>query len=274
MRKSATLALAGGLVLAACVVVPQVADAPMAKEAAAQVQAPRYDLGRPYIGGPLPGGESLIHPPPEAGSTRMTIDEEANARSLSLRGSPRWEQAARDADLGENWYGRAFSCAAGVRISPEATPRIANLLRRAGTDFGMSTGAVKDVFKRPRPFTVNGSTSCTPQEEEALRGNGSYPSGHSAIGYGTALVLASLLPDRAAELAKRGRGYANSRWVCNVHWYSDTVESQAFAGATFARLQSNPDFQADYAAAREEAASLAPAPIDEICAAEAENPGA
>ena len=141
---------------------------------------------------------------------------------------------------------------------------------RAGTDFGMSTSAVKNVFKRERPFMLNGEASCTPQDEAALRGNGSYPSGHSAIGYGTALVLASLFPQRAAEIAKRGRGYANSRWVCNVHWYSDTVESQAFAGATFARLQSNADFQADLAAARAEAAGLTEADAAEGCEAGAD----
>lgn len=269
MRINGKSALLGSMLLAACAVVPQALDAPRAQEAATQQEAPEWrpDLGKPYIGGPLPGGESLIHPVPQAGDTRMTMDEEANAHALSLRGSARWELAARDADLGENWYGEAFSCAAGVAISPETTPRIANLLRRAGTDFGMSTGAVKNVFKRERPFTVNGKASCTPQDEAALRGNGSYPSGHSAIGYGTALVLASIFPDRAAELAKRGRGYANSRWVCNVHWYSDTVESQAFAGATFARLQSNADFQADLTAARDEAEALTPADAATGCAA-------
>lgn len=267
MRIDGKSALAGTMLLAACAVVPQVIDAPQAKEAAAESEAPEWrpDLGKPYIGGPLPDGENLIHPVPEAGTTRMTMDEEANAHALSMRGSARWDLAARDADLGENWYGRAFSCSAGVAISPRKTPAIANLLRRAGTDFGMSTSAVKNVFKRERPFMVNGEPSCTPQDEPALRGNGSYPSGHSAIGYGTALVLASLFPDRAAELARRGRGYANSRWVCNVHWYSDTIESQAFAGATYARLQSNADYQADFAAAQVEAAGLTEADAAQGC---------
>ena len=124
---------------------------------------------------------------------------------------------------------------------------------------------MKAQFQRSRPFAVNGQPSCTPQDEESLRSNGSYPSGHSAIGYGTALVLANLFPERAAELLARGRSFGNSRWVCNMHWYSDTHEAHEFAAATFARLQSNPEFQADLILARAEASKLTQSPPDEIC---------
>ncbi len=263
--------LAGGL-LAACAVSPVVSEQPAGAQdakAAATATISYFDLGRPYLDGPLPGGERLIHPVPEAGSSRMATDEEANVRALSLRGSERWILAARDADLGDNWYGHAFSCAAGVEISPDKTPHIANLLRRSGSDFGMSTSAAKQQYQRARPFMVNGEASCTPQDEPALRGNGSYPSGHSAIGYGTGLVLASLFPDRAGQLVARGRGYGNSRWICNVHWLSDVEEGRAFAAATFARLESSNEFRADFAAAQEEARGLQPMIDGGSCMSEA-----
>lgn len=253
--------------LAGCTVAQPGSQAPQDQAATAAALA-RFDLGPAYIGGALPGGEQLIHPVPEAGSSRMKIDQEANARALALRGSPRWQLATRDADLSDGWYGRAFSCAAGVTISAESTPHIAKLLRRAAGDFGGSTGAVKVQFQRPRPFMVNGQPSCTPQDEPLLRGNGSYPSGHSAIGYGTAMVLANLFPDRAARLVARGRAFGNSRWVCNVHWHSDTEEARAFAAATFARLQANAEFRADLDLARGEAAMLEAIPESANCAAE------
>lgn len=259
--------LAAGLLLAACAIAPLGAEDPP-QQASPPAERPKYDFEPPYIGGPLPGGERLIHPLPEAGSTRLEMDREANAHAISLRGSARWQLATQDADLGEGWYGRAFSCAAGVKISAETTPHIAHLLRRAGADFGMSTSAVKAQFQRLRPFMENGEPTCTPQDEEALRSNGSYPSGHSAIGYGTALVLANLFPEQAAVLLARGRAYGNSRWVCNLHWYSDTQESHAFAVATFARLQSNKEFRADLELARLEASSLDAAPESEICGIE------
>ncbi len=263
--------LACGL-LAACAVSPLASEQTAGTqdaEAVASATISRFDLGQPYLGGPLPGGDRLIHPPPQAGDERAAADERANARALSLRGSARWALAARDADLGENWYGHAFSCTAGVEISPEKTPHIANLLRRSGTDFGMSTSAVKNQFQRARPFMVNGEASCTPQEEPFLRDNGSYPSGHSAMGYGIGMVLASLFPDRAAQLVARGRGFGNSRWVCNMHWLSDVEEGRAFAVATFARLEANDDFRADYVAAQEEARTLSPIKESPACAEEA-----
>jgi len=264
--------LASGL-LAACAVSPLASEQPAEAQdakAAATATISRFDLGQPYLGGPLPGGERLIHPAPETGSSRMVADEEANASALSMRDGARWDLAARDADLGENWYGHAFSCAAGVEISPDKTPHIANLLRRAGSDFGMSTGAVKRQFQRTRPFVVNGQASCTPQDEPFLKDNGSYPSGHSAMGYGTGLVLASLFPERAALLVARGRAYGNSRWICNVHWLSDVEEGRAFAVATFARLEANIEFRADFVAAQEEARALYPIKDEGNCAAEAE----
>ena len=261
--------LASGL-LAACAVSPLASEpSSSAQVAKTATTAPRFDLGKPYLGVPLPGGERLIHPAPEPGSARMAADQAANDRALSMRDSARWQLAARDADLGDNWYGHAFSCAAGVVISPEKTPHIANLLRRAGSDFGISTSAVKKQFQRTRPFVVNEETSCTPQDEPFLRGNGSYPSGHSAMGYGTGLVLASLFPDRAALLVARGRGFGNSRWVCNVHWLSDVEEGRAFADATFARLEANAEFRADFAAAQEEARNLSSLEDDGTCAVEA-----
>jgi len=263
--------IASVLFVAACATGPGAAPAQQA-EVSADVRAAmavRFDFDRPYLGGPLPGGERLIHPMPEAGSLRLAEDEEANRRALSLRESPRWLLAARDANLGKGWYGNAFSCAAGHRIDEVATPAIAHLVRRAASDFGSSTSAVKKLFMRQRPFMVNGQASCTPDDEVYLRDNGSYPSGHSAVGYGTSLVLASLFPEQGAALVARGRAYGNSRWVCNVHWLSDVEEGRTFAAATFARLQSSPEYQEDYAAAKAEAAALADTPDAASCAAEA-----
>jgi len=99
---------------------------------------------------------------------------------------------------------------------------------------------------------INGEAICTPEDEELLRTDGSYPSGHSAIGWGWALVLSQLAPERAEPILARGRDYAQSRMVCNVHWMSDTVAGMAVGAAAFARLQNNALFQATMTAARAE----------------------
>lgn len=235
----------------------------------------RFDFGQPYIGGGLPAGETLVAPPPAEDSMALERDKTTSAALLARGPGPRWEMAASDADLGPGWFARAFSCAAGRVIDDTATPQTARLLRRAGADFAMSTSKVKEQYMRARPFMANDAPTCTPQDEAALRGNGSYPSGHAAIGYGTGLLLASLLPDRAATLAGRGSAYARSRAVCNVHWLSDTEAGEAIAAATYARLQSSDAFRADWAAARAELAAVQPVPVDaEECAAEAAALGA
>ena len=238
--------------------------------ATAQSVPVRFDFGQPYIGGGLPSGELLVGPPPADGSPALERDREASAAQLARGTGPRWQLATSDADLGPGWFARAFSCAAGRVIDDTATPATAQLLRRAAADFGSSTSKVKEQYMRARPFMANDAPTCTPQDEAGLRGNGSYPSGHAAIGYGTGLLLASLLPDRAAALAGRGSAYAMSRAVCNVHWLSDTEAGEAIAAATFARLQSNDAFRADWAAARAELAAIQPVPVDaETCSAQA-----
>lgn len=257
-----TAYLAAALPLAALSACATVAsDAPPPAAAAAAI---KFDLGPPYIGGGLPGGERLVPAPPAEGSQSLMRDEAHNAAHLETAAGPRWQQAARDAYLGPGWTGQSFDCAAGRTINDTATPATARLLRRAGGDFAMSTSAVKERYMRLRPFAVNGGPTCTPDDEQALRGNGSYPSGHAAIGYGTGLLLASLLPERAADLLARGKAFAASRAICNVHWTSDVEAGETIAAAAFARLQADEAFRTDWAAARAELAAVSAQPVDAV----------
>ncbi|WP_188062090.1 acid phosphatase [Sphingobium sp. KCTC 72723] len=206
-------------------------------------------------------------PPPAPGSPAQARDEEASRAALALQGGSRWTLATADADLFGPRATATFSCALGIAIGPDTTPRLDRLLRRTISDFGRSTGAVKQRYARPRPFMVNGELTCTPDMEAALRKDGSYPSGHSAIGYGWGLMLAQLRPDLAPVLVARGRAFGDSRRICNAHWLSDTEEGRLAAAATLARLNADPQFQKDLKAARREATRATAKPAD--CAAEA-----
>jgi acid phosphatase (class A) len=124
------------------------------------------------------------------------------------------------------------------------------LLRRTLTDAGLAPYAAKNAYQRERPFMVNGEPTCTPDDEEALRKDGSYPSGHTAIGWGWALILSELSPDRAEPILARGRAFGESRNVCNVHWHSDVVAGRLAGAAAVARLHANDEFLAALAAAR------------------------
>ena len=226
----------------------------------AAAKPPLKEIIPGYLAGYLPAGTApnslnLLPPPPAAGSAAQARDDEAAKAAVALNGTPRWTLATHDAELKFPKAAETFACAMDVKISEADTPALYVLLRRTLADNGLSTYPTKNKYKRARPFTVNGAPICTPNEEQVLRNDGSYPSGHSAIGWGWALVLTQVAPDRANEILARGRAFTNSRVVCNVHWLSDTEEGRTMASAVVAKLQSNPDFQADVEAAKAEVAA-------------------
>ncbi|WP_296599198.1 phosphatase PAP2 family protein [Phenylobacterium sp.] len=213
----------------------------------------------------------LLPPPPAPGSAAQARDDEAARAAIALHGSPRWNMATGDAVLSFPKAAGTFSCALGTEISEQATPRLYVLLRRTLLDAGLSTYGAKNRYRRERPFVSNGAPICTPAEDAILRKDGSYPSGHSAIGWAWGLVLAQAAPERADALIARGRAFGQSRVACNVHWLSDAEEGRVVGTATVARLQNNAEFQADLAAARSEIAAARAAgkrPTGD-CAAEA-----
>ena len=62
----------------------------------------------------------------------------------------------------------------------------------------------------------------------------------------------ALNPDRQNEIYNRAKEGAYSRVIVGAHWFSDTEASKIVAMTVFARLQSDPEFIADFQAAKEE----------------------
>lgn len=217
----------------------------------------------------LPDSVAIVPAPPARGEPAFNRDRRASKAGLALGHRERWQLAIRDADLRSAAATGALSCAAGFEISPTATPAIDRLLRRALPDLGTATGAAKQRYQRERPFMANGKPLCTPDYEAALRADGSYPSGHSAIGYGWGLILAEIVPDHATQLVARGQAFGDNRRICNVHWLSDIEQGRMVGAAVVARLHASPAFQADLQAAKAEALAARTTPPARDCAAEA-----
>jgi acid phosphatase (class A) len=227
-------------------------------------------LGQGYLENEdLPDASLFIGPPPAPGSSAEAKDLELSAAARKSKGGPRWNEAILDADLMATDAASVMSCATGREISRRATPKTHKLLRRSLANLGMSTSAVKRRYQRPRPFMINGDSICTPDWDAVLRKDGSYPSGHSAIGYGWGLILAELVPSRAGEIVGRGIAYGDSRRFCNVHWASDVEAGRMAAAAVVARLHSNASFQKDMKAAKHELKNTKPLPPRRDCMAEA-----
>jgi len=220
----------------------------------------------------LPKSVALIPPAPAPGSPAQALDDEISHRSFALRDTPRWTLAAADAKLSFPHAAGIFSCALNAPVNATDTPRLYRLLERSLTDLGETIYGAKILYQRPRPFVVNKAALCTPEAREWLRKEGSYPSAHSAAGWGWALILAEISPPQADALLQRGLSFGESRNVCNVHWYSDVAQARTLAAATVARLHTTPAFRADVDAARAELAAVRARglPPEGDCAAEAQ----
>ena len=204
----------------------------------------------------LPNSLALLPTPPAAGSAALALDEDFSRKSLNLRGTPRWALATEDADLMFPHAAGTFSCALNAPITEQDTPHLYMLMRRSLADAGLSTYSAKNEYKRARPFTFNKEPTCTPDDETNLRGDGSYPSGHTAVGWAWALILSEIAPDRTDAILARGRAFGQSRVVCNAHWESDVIEGRFVGAAAVARLHADAAFLADLEAGKAELASV------------------
>lgn len=190
-----------------------------------------------------PNSLQILPPPPAFDSVAFLNDKTAYEQTRILQGTPRWQQAIQDADLSDANIGKPFNEAFGIEISPINTPITYEILRKLRTDSGgFATKSAKEHYMRMRPFVFFNTHSCTPNDEATLSKNGSYPSGHTTIGWSTALILAELRPDRQNEILKRGYEFGQSRVVCGVHWQSDVDAGRITGSAEVARLHANPQF--------------------------------
>lgn len=206
----------------------------------------------------LPDSLALLPAPPAEGSVALELDQDMARYYVALEDDARKAQAVRDNVLELPEAVEAFNGVVPVPISEEATPHTYMILRRTVADAGLSTNVVKEHYRRPRPFVANQTPTLIPDEEKYMLevSFGSYPSGHTAVGWAWALILAELFPDHADAILKRGWEYGISRMVVNVHWHSDIVAGRTMGAATVARLHADEQFLIDLEAAKQEVREL------------------
>lgn len=199
----------------------------------------------------------LLPPPPEAGTILFLYDKERYDWGKLQRDTPRGDQAAQDARVDGNGVPLAFSEAFGIEISKEKTPEIHKLIINMREDAGdLATRDAKNHYMRVRPFSFFNEMTCNPEQQKELSTNGSYPSGHTAIGWATALVLAEINPDRQNEILKRGFEMGQSRVICGYHFQSDVDAARIVSSAVVARLHANEAFMKQLNKAKAEFAKL------------------
>lgn len=199
---------------------------------------------------------ALLPPPPEVGSIAFLNDQAMYEQGRLLRNTERGKQAAEDANLSSGGVANAFSSAFGSPITEKDTPQLHKLLTNMIEDAGdLATRGAKQKYMRIRPFAFYGVPTCNTKEQDSLAKNGSYPSGHTSIGWATALVLAEINPQRQDQILKRGYDLGQSRVICGYHWQSDVDAARIVGSAVVATLHTNPAFQQQLQKAKDEFAA-------------------
>ena len=160
--------------------------------------------------------------------------------------------AIRDAVYGIDCIIREFSEPFGLQISKEETPEIYKVLREGTATCDSICTIPKRYYMRKRPFRRFNEQTLTPEDEPGLRKNGSYPSGHTLLGWSAALLLSEINPERADTLLARGLMYGDSRLIVGAHWQSDVDAARLAASAAYARLHTSERFLEQMRRARQE----------------------
>jgi hypothetical protein len=95
------------------------------------------------------------------------------------------------------------------------------------------------------------ATGGTP-EDDPLRNNGSYPSGHACASWLYALVMSEIVPDYQEELLARAFKYGNGRVITGYHWQSDVDMGRLVGATTYAIMHTNSDFMEQLELAKKE----------------------
>ena len=191
--------------------------------------------------------------PPDTMGAAFTYDIMQYMWGKQMRqNKERADIAIRDAVYSLECIAQEFSEPFGLTISEENTPEIWKLLRDAKATCEAISGFPKYYYKRKRPFVRFQEPTATPQFEPELRRNFSYPSGHTILGWASALLLTEINPERADTILARGMMYGESRVIVGAHWQSDVDAGRLAAAAAYARMHTSERFLEQMRRARQE----------------------
>ena len=191
--------------------------------------------------------------PPDSTSMAFMNDVARYYWGKEMRNDPeRAAQATRDAVYGLETILTEFEEAFGMKVTKEDTPEIYKVLLEGTATCDSICTRPKREYMRRRPFMVFNEPTLYPEDEPALRKNGSFPSGHTLLGWSSALLMMEINPDRATEILTRGYRYGENRLVVGAHWQSDTDAARLAASAAYARLHTSERFLEQMKKAREE----------------------
>ena len=216
------------------------------------VVASAQDMSAYYTVEEMPDLIQCLPAPPAMDSPAFQYDKQRYKWGKQQRKNvARAEMAKRDAIWTNEALMQELSVPFGMEISAEKTPAIWKVVTRGLRTINQLRVAPKAYYQRIRPFVYYREPTLT-GEDDALRGEGSYPSGHTLRATAAALLLAQVNPGAANAVFARAWEAGESRVIAGCHWQSDVDVTRMGAAIGYTALQNNPEFLADMAQAREE----------------------
>ena len=206
-----------------------------------------------FTTGEMPDMLLFMPGPPDSCSAAFANDVTRYFWGKEMRKDPeRAAQAARDAVYGLATILTEFEEAFGMKITKEDTPEIYKVLLEGTATCDSICTLPKTRYGRTRPFVRFNEHTLVPELEEELNPHKSFPSGHTLLGWSSALLMMEINPDRANEILARGYRYGENRVVLGAHWQSDTDAARLAASVAYARLHTSERFLEQMKKAREE----------------------
>jgi acid phosphatase (class A) len=194
-----------------------------------------------YLAAGQPDATIFLAPPPVPGSAEQAADlAETVAVHQAFTGDATNDEAGWSKKKLINAMLAGTTNAADYK--PGTLPKAEAFFKRIGDETVNVVDTAKDFWKRSRPYTVKPDLLAGKKESSF-----GYPSGHSTGGMVTALVLAELYPDRAAEILAIGREIGWHRVELGKHYPTDVIAGRVLAMTIVRELKKNPDFQHDFA---------------------------
>ncbi|MBB6117109.1 acid phosphatase (class A) [Rahnella inusitata] len=184
-------------------------------------------------------------PAPPADDSAKTKAELKELLEIQSTRTPEQEKAAI-ADAEENVW--RFADVMGPDFDAAKLPKTAALFDRIIATEDVVDDHAKKAFNRPRPYMLDEQIHPLLKKSKS----GSWPSGHSTVGYLMATVLGEMVPEKRNALFTRAAGYAENRLVAGFHYRSDTVMSRTGAALIAQKMEEQPDFKTEFDAAKTE----------------------
>ena len=189
----------------------------------------------------LPNMANILPAPPKFESPRFVADQTQYLWGKLMRlDEARCAQAQRDAVYSMQTIIDEFGEIFGLEITKEETPEIYSILQDVCASCDSIYSDAKAYFDRKRPYAYYNEGTIVPEKEEKHRNEGSYPSGHTVLGWTSALLLADInqSPQAMEGLLARGYEFGQSRVIAGYHWQSD-VDAGRMAGSVLYQLIRN-----------------------------------